>query len=68
VEGLDRDRALNLRPTVVVAFYDMLSKAYQANPYRPHKIWNCDETGIQEGRNGVPCRFWPKEVAAASHT
>ncbi|KAH9320446.1 hypothetical protein KI387_015085 [Taxus chinensis] len=50
-EGLDRDRAVMLRPRIVAAFYDNLQKMYAANQYGPDKIWNCDETGVQAGRN-----------------
>ncbi|KAH9314182.1 hypothetical protein KI387_022809 [Taxus chinensis] len=50
-EGLDRDRAVILRPRIVAAFYDNLQKIYAANQYGPDKIWNCDETGVQAGRN-----------------
>lgn len=52
-EGLDKDRALTLRPGIVVAFYETLSKAYATNPYGPHQIWNCDETEVMAGRNGA---------------
>lgn len=52
-EGIDKDRAVNLRPTVIFAFYDTLSFAYNANPYGPHRIWNCDEIELQAGRNGA---------------
>ncbi|KAH9288467.1 hypothetical protein KI387_032584 [Taxus chinensis] len=50
-EGLDRDRALNLRPAIVTKFYDNLAKSYGTYSYGAHKIWNCDETGLQAGRN-----------------
>lgn len=50
-EGLDRDRALHLCPTVVSMFYQTLSNAYEKPSYRPDHIWNCDETGVQAGRN-----------------
>ena len=50
-EGLDRDRALNLRPSIVSKFYDTLSNAYQKHSYSPNHIWNCDETGLQAGKN-----------------
>ena len=50
-EGLDRDRALNLRPAVVQKFYDTLSSAYDKHYYGADHIWNCDEIGLQAGRN-----------------
>ena len=46
VEGLDRDRALNLHPIVVCKFYDTLSSAYDKHSYGADHIWNCDETGL----------------------
>ncbi|XP_059067174.1 uncharacterized protein LOC131858141 [Cryptomeria japonica] len=52
-EGLNIDRALSLRPTIVFAFYDTLSKAYSANPYGLAHMWNYDETGVMAGRNGA---------------
>jgi len=42
-EGLDRDRALHIHPTVVSRFYQTLSNAYEKHSYRPYHIWNCDE-------------------------
>ncbi|XP_059064427.1 MFS-type transporter clz9-like [Cryptomeria japonica] len=44
-EGLDRDRAVMLRPSIVTNFYDNLEKLYNASEYGPTKIWNCDEIG-----------------------
>ena len=32
-------------------FYDTLSSAYEKHNYAPDHIWNCDETGLQAGRN-----------------
>ncbi|GLJ31873.1 hypothetical protein SUGI_0641340 [Cryptomeria japonica] len=40
-----------LRPSIVTDFYDNLDKLYNASEYGPTKIWNCDETGVQAGRN-----------------
>ena len=50
-EGLDRDRAVMLRSIIVADFYNNLSTLYAANHYEPTHIWNCDETGVQAGRN-----------------
>jgi len=36
VEGINKDRAMNLRPYVAFAFYDTLTSTYNANPYGPH--------------------------------
>ena len=54
-EGLDRDRALNLCPTVVAKFYDTLSSTYELHSYGPASFWNCDETRLQAGRNCGMC-------------
>ena len=43
-EGLDRDRALNLHPSIVSKFYDTLSNSYWKHAYSLDHIWNCDET------------------------
>ncbi|XP_057842521.2 uncharacterized protein LOC131051937 [Cryptomeria japonica] len=51
IEGLDRDRVVMLRPSIVTDFYDNLEKLYNASENGPTKIWNCDETGVQAGRN-----------------
>ncbi|XP_057859753.2 MFS-type transporter clz9-like [Cryptomeria japonica] len=53
VVGLNKDRALCLRPTVVSSFYETLSKAYAANPYGPAHIWNYDETRVMASKNGA---------------
>lgn len=50
-EGIDKDRATMLRPSIVAAFYENLAKIYKGKQYGPHQIWNCDETGVQAGRN-----------------
>jgi len=42
---------LNLRPAVVQKFYDTLSSAYDKHSYGADHIWNCEETGLQAGRN-----------------
>jgi len=46
IEGLDRDRALNLCPAVVQKLYDTLSSAYEKHSYGVNHIWNCDETSL----------------------
>jgi len=50
-EGLDRDKALNLGLAIVSKFYNTLSSAYEQHSHAPDHIWNCDETGLQAGRN-----------------
>ena len=51
MEVLDRDKVVNLHPTVVSRFYDTLSVVYEKHAYNLDHIWNCDETGLQAGRN-----------------
>ncbi|XP_059077115.1 MFS-type transporter clz9-like [Cryptomeria japonica] len=53
-EGLDRDRAVMLRPSIVTDFYDNLEKLYNAYEYGPTKIWNYDETGVQAAGHSIP--------------
>jgi hypothetical protein len=36
----------------VSSFYESLSSLYAKYEYSPLQIWNCDESGIQVGRNG----------------
>ncbi|XP_059068723.1 MFS-type transporter clz9-like [Cryptomeria japonica] len=51
VEGVDSDRAIMLRPSIVASFYDNLELIYNLNHYGRNRIWNFDETGVQAGRN-----------------
>ncbi|XP_059075053.1 MFS-type transporter clz9-like [Cryptomeria japonica] len=52
-EGLNKDWTLCLRPAIVSAFYETLSKTYIAIPYGPTRIWNCDETRVMTDINGA---------------
>jgi hypothetical protein len=36
----------------VDSFYDNLKTLYSSHNYPPERIWNCDETGAQAGREG----------------
>jgi len=40
-----------LRPSIVNSFYDNLENLYKTHKYGSNRIWNCDETGVQAGRN-----------------
>jgi hypothetical protein len=51
-QGLDAKRARNLFAENVTSFYENLSSLYDTHAYSPAHIWNCDETGVQAGRNG----------------
>ena len=51
MEFLDRGRALNIRPTIVLRCYVTLSNAYRIHSYTLDHIWNYDETRLQDGRN-----------------
>jgi hypothetical protein len=51
-QGLDSKRARSLSAVNVNSFYENLSCLYDAHNYSPSHIWNCDETGVQAGRNG----------------
>lgn len=51
-QGLEFARAKGLCAENVASFYNNLEQAYQAQNYPPDRIWNCDESGAQAGRNG----------------
>jgi hypothetical protein len=45
-------RARALSKENVDSFYDNLETLYKRNNYPPDRIWNCDKTGAQAGRDG----------------
>jgi hypothetical protein len=51
-QGLDAKRARSLCAENVKSFYDNLLCLYETHNYSPSHIWNCDESGVQAGRNG----------------
>jgi hypothetical protein len=51
-QGLDANRARSLCAKNVSNFYENLSSLYAKYEYSPSQIWNCDESGVQVGRNG----------------
>jgi hypothetical protein len=50
-QGLEHTRAKGLCPQSVQSFYTNLEKLYAIHHYSPSRIWNCDESGAQAGRN-----------------
>ena len=51
-QGLDVKRARGLCPENVKTFYENLSCLYDTRNYLPSCIWNCEESGVHDGRNG----------------
>ena len=51
-QDLDAKRARGLCAKNVISFYENLSCMYDTHNYSPSHIWNCDESGVQVGRNG----------------
>ena len=51
-QALEGARAKGLCEDNVRSFYENLQQLYDLHKYTPDKIWNCDETGAQAGRNG----------------
>ena len=51
VEGLDRDKSLNLRLAIMSKFYDTLSNSYHRHSYSTNHICNYNEARLQYGRN-----------------
>ena len=51
-QGLETSRARGLCEENVKSFYANLRFLYDTNSYPSDKVWNCDESGAQAGRNG----------------
>ena len=51
-QALDTARAKGLCAENVSSLYDNLESLYSLHQYPPSRIWNCDESGAQAGRNG----------------
>ena len=51
-QALESTRAKGLCADNAKSFYDNLEVLYNLHAYTADKIWNCDETGAQAGRNG----------------
>ena len=66
-QGLDVARAKGLCPTNVSTFYANLQELYEKHDYPPERIWNCDESGAQAGRNGGG-RVWAKRGSRSVHS
>jgi hypothetical protein len=52
LQGLEIARAHALYQENVDSFYDNLVTLYSTHNYPPDRIWNCDKTGAQAGREG----------------
>ena len=51
-QALDTVRARGLCEENVKSFYNNLQELYTLHDYLPERIWNCDESGTQAGKNG----------------
>jgi hypothetical protein len=51
-QALETARAKGLCEENVRSFYENLHSLYSAHNYTPDRIWNCDESGVQAGKNG----------------
>jgi hypothetical protein len=51
-QGLESGRAKGLSAENVASFYKNLESLYAEHEYSSDRIWNCDESGAQAGRNG----------------
>lgn len=49
---LEVARARGMSELNVSSFYNNLEALYAMHKYSPDRIWNCDESGAQAGRNG----------------
>jgi hypothetical protein len=51
-QALETARAKGLCKDNIKSFYDNLETLYSLHKYSPDRIWNCDESGTQAGKNG----------------
>jgi hypothetical protein len=51
-QALESARAKGLCEENVRSFFENLQHLYSMHEYQPDRIWNCDESGGQAGRNG----------------
>ena len=51
-QGLEVNRACALCSATAETLYNNLEELYLTFHYPPSHIWNCDESGVQNGRNG----------------
>ena len=66
-QGLEFARAKGLCPENVATFYKTLQDLYDTHGYTPDRIWNCDESGAQAGRNGGGL-VWAKKGCKSVHS
>jgi hypothetical protein len=67
-QGLEVNRAKNLCPENVASLFGNLQILYAQHSYAPDHIWNCDETGIQAGRNGGGTLVFAKKGTKSVHS
>jgi hypothetical protein len=51
-QALETTRTKGLCKDNVRSFYENLLSLYSLHKYAPDHIWNCDESGVQAGKNG----------------
>jgi hypothetical protein len=51
-QALETAKARGLCRDNVKSFYENLQTLYSLHKYTPDRIWNCDESGAQAGKNG----------------
>ena len=61
-QALNLNRARNLGPSMVSIFYDDLTNLYNQQHYRPHQIWNVNESDANASRNAIGRIFAPKRT------
>jgi hypothetical protein len=67
-QGLEVNRARGLCPENVRSFYHNLYTLYELHKYGLERIWNCDESGAQAGRNGGGTLVFAKRGSRAVHS
>jgi hypothetical protein len=67
-QGLEVNRARGLCPENVQNFYHNLLTLYDLHKYGPRQIWNCDESGVQAGRNGGRTLVFAKRGSRIVHS
>jgi hypothetical protein len=50
-QALETARARGLCKDNVKTFYDNLETLYNLHSYTPNRVWNCDKSGAQAGKN-----------------
>lgn len=65
--GSDRERQST--PEALTPYIDCLEETIRAYELwqHPERIWNCDETGLQMGRNGARTKFFARRGVRSVH-